>query len=71
MIKNIKVADLIQELQKYDPESTVSKIDLFGAELISWRNDPKSPPWVRCKNRYKHGDEPCSCGYYPWGGAPF
>jgi diaminopimelate decarboxylase len=71
MLKNIKVAKLIEELQKYDQESTISEVNLSGAELISWRNDPKNPSWVRYKNRYKHDDKPCSCGYVPWDGLPF
>lgn len=70
-MKNIKVSELLEELKKYDPESSIFEIDLCGAELISWRNDPRSPPWVRCKNRYKHDNEPCSCGYVPWDGDPF
>ena len=72
MIKqNIKVSELIEELKKYDPESSLLKVCLTGAELLSWRNDPKSPPWVKCENRYKHNNIKCECGFIPWEGDPF
>ncbi len=66
MIKNIKVSELIEELKKYDPESKIYEVCLNGAELISWRTDPNSPPSVRCKNRYSHtAHSKCyECGYY-------